>query len=391
MILTDDKQDQEQQQFTDLPPPAYADAVQSSSGSTQASSRPWGTESKRQPPQEGASPNAIASSSSHSVPSNSAGAGGLAAWFSFGALSRTDKEVKATVLGLVRDVVKQTPGPAGIAIFQSCAEACRTRNIRFDVLLQEKSIEGHTPLYWAILKRSRTEELGLLDLLLSFPLTEETRSDAANACMLQSDNELFQKLQHSPGWKQTARTGTEEMLLGSSPEDSVLVKNLEGDNGAFQAEFYVPEFQQRMRVSRNVQIEFIARERLWVVTFSRDYLTGNRRRGKRVKWTEPSAAGYVGITILDESNSTPFAGRIVIENVKNPNKSPLTIPLKAREPLRPARWSGDTVGVCSVDLASTSDGASLQHTGSSYIDSENGLRFKLEAKLTSDDPDCVIM
>jgi len=387
MILTDDKHEEGQPGDYVDQPPAYADAVQTPG--SQVSSRPWGTETKSLQRSE-EPPNAIASSSRPAAPT-AANSGGLAAWFSFGALSRTDKEVKTTVLGLVRDVVKQTPGPAGIAIFQSCAEACRTRNIKFDLLLQEKSIEEHTPLYWAIIKRRTTDELGLLDLLLSFPLTEETRRDAALACMLQSDNELFQRLQQSPGWKQTARTGAEEMLLGSSPEDAVTVKDVEGDNGAFQAEFYVPEFQQRMRVSRAVQIEFIARERLWVVTFSRDQLSGNRRRGKRVKWMEASPAGYVGITILDESHSTPFTGRIVIDNMKNPKKPPLIIALKARDPLRPARWSGDTVGVCSVDLATTPDGASLQHTGSSYIDEQNGLRFKLEAKLTTDDPDCVIM
>jgi len=364
-------------------PPAYVDAIGTASPSTPVR-EPKGQQALTIPER----PPPLNSSASTS---RSSGLSSAAAWFSFGAISRTDKEVKKTVLGLIRDVVRQTPGPAAVSIFQSCAEACRARQIQFDVLLQERSIEGHTPLFWAILKRKSTDQLGLLDLLLSIPLTSDTRSDAALACMLQSDNELFQRLQHSPGWKESVMSGAEEMLLGSSPEDSVSVVDVEGDIGAFKAMFLIPEFQQRMRVSRAIQIEFIARERLWAFTFSREPLSGTRRWSKKQSWIDSSPAGYVGITILDESAPTPFTGRITLENTRHPSRAPMTIILKSTSDLKPSRWPGDTSGVCSLDLATTTDGASLQHSGSSYIGEDNNLRFILEAKLTKNDPECVIM
>jgi len=380
MILPSDNKVVEQSNYQDEPP-TYSDSV----ASTNSSNWNRGTKGQSSSPLDERW-NAIPSTS---VSFRGTTFSSAAAWFSFGALSTTDKEVKATVLGLIRDVVKQTPGPAGVAIFQSCAEACKARHIQFDAILQERSIEGHTPLYWAIIKHKSSDQLGLLDLLLSFPLSADTRADASLACMLQSDNELFQRLQSSLGWRATARTGADEILLGSSPDDSVTIQNVEGDNGAFKAEFYMPEFQQRLRVSRTVQIEFIARERLWALTFSRDHLTGARRRSKRNHMMEPSSAGYVGITILDQSLPTPFSGRITVENLKNPSKPPLVVNLKPMEDLKPGKWG--MRGVCSVDLCTISDGPSLQHTGSSYIDERNGLRVKLEAKLVRDDPECVIM
>lgn len=400
MILNTEKRELAEQADFDEPP-TYTDAVGPTNTTTS-----WAREPKGYPPPGAPDSTNAAASSSKSIPKSASGStfSSAAAWFSFGALSRTDREVKATVLGLVRlclsfsplqcfpdlfqpsmqirDVVKQSPGPAAVAIFQSCAEACRARNLQFDALLQEASIEGHTPLYWAILKRKSSDELGLLDLLLSFPLTEATRSDASVACMLQSDNELFQRIRQSPNWRTTSTYRAEEMLLGRIPEDTVSVVNdtKAADTGAFKAEFHLPEFQKRMRVSRGIQVEFVARgeispyppttltkltlERLWALTFSRDNIT-NTRLSERRRAREGGSAGggYVGISLLDQSPPTPFTGRIIIEEAKTePSRKPVSIILRSgHSDLGPLRWHGDSRAVCSLSLADVPGGASLQH------------------------------
>jgi hypothetical protein len=53
----------------------------------------------------------------------------------------------------------------------------------------------------------------------------------------------------------------EEMLFGAVPQDGVTVyhDNKAADTGAFKADFHVPSFQKRLRVSKSVRLEFVAR------------------------------------------------------------------------------------------------------------------------------------
>jgi hypothetical protein len=154
--------------------------------------------------------------------------------------------------------------PDSLSILQSCAEACRTRDLSLESILQEKSIEGHTPLYWAIIKRPENapvnEALALIDVLLSFPLTEDTRAEARQACLLTSDNDLFQHLRASPGFSPTS--GADDILnLGKKGPDIVKVTNesKNAESGAFSAEFDINNFQRRIRVAKSIRVEFIAR------------------------------------------------------------------------------------------------------------------------------------
>jgi hypothetical protein len=43
------------------------------------------------------------------------------------------------------------------------------------------------------------------------------------------------------------------------PPDSITVEDVPGDEGAFAANFEIAHFQQRMRVSKRIALEFIAR------------------------------------------------------------------------------------------------------------------------------------
>jgi hypothetical protein len=205
---------------------------------------------------------------SPSSSSNSKGKGRANnSWFNFNA-SRTTREVRTTVLGLVRDLVREqnSDSRASLSILESCAEACNGYSLSLSTLLQEKSIEGHSPLYWAIVKRppdgDEDEDAipDLLTALISFasPLTPDTISDIRHACLLTSDQLLFQRLRMSPEF--APLSGTDEMLLGASiPPDEITVEDVPGDEGAFAVNFDVVHFQKRMLVSKHIELDFIAR------------------------------------------------------------------------------------------------------------------------------------
>ena len=185
-------------------------------------------------------------------------------WFNFGP-SKTKKEVNSTILNLIRDLVKQTSSSAGASgILDSCAEACEGYDISFSSLLQQRSIEGHTPIYWAIIKRPseppNPEDYDLVTALLSrsTPLTPSTISDIRFACLTTSDQALFQRLRLSPMF--SPMSGTDEMLLGGSiSPDEIEVEDVDNNGGAFVARFKILKFQNRMRISKGVNLEFIAR------------------------------------------------------------------------------------------------------------------------------------
>lgn len=189
-------------------------------------------------------------------------------WFNFGASRTTKENVHSTVLNLVRDLVKQqTSAPGASGILDSCSEACHAYDISFSSLLQKKSIENHTPLYWAIIKRpsepANPDDYDLVTALLSrsTPLTQSTISEIRLACLLTSDQALFQRLRLSPAF--SPLSGTDEIILGASiPPDTIDVVDVEGDEGAFVANFEILAFQKRMRVSKNIELEFIARGKI---------------------------------------------------------------------------------------------------------------------------------
>jgi len=99
----------------------------------------------------------ITSSPSSGLFFNNKGKGRTTNWFNFFA-SRTAREVRNTISGLIRDLIQEQhssfPGTAR-EILESCADACISHSLSLSTILQEKSIENHTPLYWAIVKHHR--------------------------------------------------------------------------------------------------------------------------------------------------------------------------------------------------------------------------------------------
>lgn len=149
-------------------------------------------------------------------------------------------------------------------VLKGCADACRVYGLALATLLQEQSIEGHTPIYWAVVKCSPGPDCTFAHELLSAfldhaaPLTESTLSDIRHACLENPDQALFQWVRRHPAI--TPLFGASEVLFsGAVPEDDVRVDELPGDNDMFIAHFRVLMFQKRMRVLKHVGLEFIAR------------------------------------------------------------------------------------------------------------------------------------
>lgn len=214
------------------------------------------------------------SESSSSGSTNDKGKGRAVAWlkFSESAQERKSREIRSTILGLVRDVIQEhlSNSQAAVGILQSCADVCMANSIPFSALIQEKSIENHTPLYWAIVKRLPDEHhdveehhgADLLSALLSHasPMNQGTVAELRAACLATSDQTLFQRLRQSPGFAPVS--GVDQVLLGVSLlPDEVTVEELPGDAGGFAASFVVPHFIKRMTVAKEIELEFIARSR----------------------------------------------------------------------------------------------------------------------------------
>jgi len=213
------------------------------------------------------------SSLSSSIPSSTKGKARATGWLNFSESSgsQTAREVRSTILCLVRDLIQEhiPSSPAATGILQSCAEACSAHSLSFSSILQEKSIVGRTPLYWVIVKRfpdqhqevEETSGPDLLSALISYasPLNANTIKDIRLACLETSDQPLFQRLRLSPEFAPVS--GSDKMLFGMTIlPDNISVEDLPG--GTFAVDFVIPHFHKRMVVSKRITLEFIARSKL---------------------------------------------------------------------------------------------------------------------------------
>ncbi|KAH9889274.1 hypothetical protein C8Q73DRAFT_747800 [Cubamyces lactineus] len=250
-------------------------------------------------------------------------------WFNFGPSARATKEVRATIKGLLRDLVKQADAQGALGVLESCADACRTYDLSLSALLQERSIEGHTPLYWSIINRPSPESSDTSSLtptstqgsserdrdvvmaLLSHaaPLTDATVDDIRLACLHASDHGLFQRLRRSPAFAPVS--GSDEILLGSTvPVDDVEVEDVPGDEAGFVVHFRIPMFQKRMRISQEIPLEFIAKGRLWSLRF-----LVAKESDSRLGYQHMRAGSWVvALSLLPHSPPTSIDSRLVIED-----------------------------------------------------------------------------
>ncbi|KAF7356529.1 hypothetical protein MVEN_00986500 [Mycena venus] len=300
--------------------------------------------------------------------------------------SSTTRQVRTTVLGIVRDLVKLQPtdqSTVAISILKSCVDACAANGLSIATILQEKSVEGHTPLYWAIIKRpasteSQDENLDLLTALLalSTPLNPATVSDIRLACLLMSDQALFQQLRTSPEF--APMSATDQMLLDATmPPDEIFVEDVPGDLGAFAVDFEIVRFQKRMQVSNAVVLEFIARGRMWRLSF-------NVSTHDRIHHA-PRGTWYAALSLLEQSPPTWVDSRLLVSAPEPDMKQQLSGPLgmfggkprprptlsvriKAKEQLWARRGGRGNEIIVPLDGSEANGGMGvLQYAGCPYI------------------------
>ncbi|KAI0253321.1 hypothetical protein BJV78DRAFT_1349886 [Lactifluus subvellereus] len=402
------------QAFSNDAPPPYQHALRPTSGptSTTRSSSPC---SKRQPKAR-----SKAATPSRWLPTSIFG------------LSKTAKQVRGTTQSLLRDLLSQARPDEHewLSVLSSCAEACSAQGLNFSTVLQDPFVEGHIPVYWAILKRptvpvkadhttppSDPDALVLAILDASLPLTPQGVADARLACMTVSDNALFVRLgQRYEGFSQ--RLGTDRVLLGGTDVvDSVSVEEQRNGGGAFTVRFSLTQFQLRMRVSKSAKIEFIACGRLWYLVFcvAGASVAPHSHTGHPGEWLvalglgEHSSPSWVDarLSIIDRAPpSSPPATpdpqsaahwSTTLRGRPQPPKHPesgkqrplVTIPIKTdSHQISPTGPTREVV----VSLEKFSSGATLQNDALSYVDAEGTLNAQLAVNLreTHELQNCII-
>ncbi|KAH8986228.1 hypothetical protein EDB86DRAFT_3082952 [Lactarius hatsudake] len=243
----------------------------------------------------------------------------------FGLSNAAKEQVRGTTQSLLRDLLSQARPSEHewLSVLTSCSESCDAQGLNFSALLQEPFVEGHSPVYWAILKRpvippradhttptTDPDTLVMAILDASIPLNAQSVADTRLACMTVSDNALFARLgQRYEGF--SPHLGTDKVLLGGADAvDSVVVDESHGGD-AFTARFSLTQFPLRMRVSKLARVEFIACGRLWQLVFAVAGAPGapHPHPGRVGDWlvslslSEPSSPAWVDarLSTLDQS------------------------------------------------------------------------------------------
>jgi hypothetical protein len=207
------------------------------------------------------------------------------------AQDKVKEMVQTRITGLLQG--RLPPGEDRMSTLSGCARACERGGLDFSTVLQETSIEGHPPIYWAIINRdvasgSRTlEPDSLVAAILAAcrPLSPASLADIRVACTMVSDNVLLQELFRLIPPLSHISTRDALLLSPANEEDRVDIEEKRNGTGSWVALVKIPRFRLRMRVCGSVSVEFIASGafcflfaylatltllpgRMWILTFS---------------------------------------------------------------------------------------------------------------------------
>ncbi|KAH9922096.1 uncharacterized protein B0H18DRAFT_1121113 [Fomitopsis serialis] len=276
-------------------------------------------------------------------------------------------------------------------VLKGCTDACRVYGLSLAALLQEPSIEGHTPIYWAVVKcgpgpqTTFTHELLATFLSCAAPLTETALADIRLACLENPDQELFQWIRRSRAM--TPLFGAAEVLFsGAVPEDEVFVEELPGENDMFVGHFRILMFQKRMRVLKHVGLEFIARGRLWGL----QVYVASAENARKMRHGAKPGAWVATISLLEGSQPAWVdSGFIVCTKdsaaTRSEGNDANWLRLKSGHQLMaPPRLNSVSASfkeAFAIDCLS-SDGP--------YVQPDGSLNIRLEASLKKHDSGCII-
>ncbi|KAG2127221.1 hypothetical protein DEU56DRAFT_915768 [Suillus clintonianus] len=180
---------------------------------------------------------------------------------------RSKKKRRATVLSHIREIATSldfAPSSTNITpILNSCAAALSAAE--FSDLLQQPNIEDHTALYWAIVNNRREAFEAFAEFIPQY--SHVGIYDLRRACMTISDNALFMHLDLGSNANPDSKDASLRHVLGC-PQDMIQVHEGDGlDNNRFTASFCFGMFQKRLRIARKLNVEFVARGRIWELRF----------------------------------------------------------------------------------------------------------------------------
>ncbi|KAH8823265.1 hypothetical protein DL96DRAFT_1617063 [Flagelloscypha sp. PMI_526] len=230
--------------------------------------------------------------------------------------SQYKSQLRGVIVEYIRDFVRkslETSYARGESILSQCKNVCIREGMVFSDILQENILEDHTPLYWLVIQHpssrypqvSRRDVQDSLSLLLRFtsPLKPETVSQLRHACLVNDDHPLFYRLMVAPELR-TVSEGNADLLYGRrGPLDLIDVHSSRDDSKAFIVQLTIHNFHQRMMVSKQVELDFIAKSRMWRVSF---------RTTEKSKPSEiPEHEWWFSVSLLDESLPTTFDSQLV--------------------------------------------------------------------------------
>ncbi|KAJ6487408.1 hypothetical protein C8R47DRAFT_1277048, partial [Mycena vitilis] len=158
-----------------------------------------------------------------------------------------------------------------LALLKSCSDLCGRHQCDLSALLQRKTLfHAHTALYWAIVNQldspSAPFELVAALLALSQPLDAATLTDIRRACIVARSQEMFHFFRMCPAVG--ALSEENRFILGCVvPPEEIQVNIMESPEQAFSVNFRIPMFRKRMMLSKPIEVEFVARDRLWRLSF----------------------------------------------------------------------------------------------------------------------------
>ncbi|KJA20474.1 hypothetical protein HYPSUDRAFT_68504 [Hypholoma sublateritium FD-334 SS-4] len=319
--------------------------------------------------------------------------------------ARTRAEVRSTVAALVSDLVRSpsgagTPAAAARGVLASCADVCAAHALVLADVLQDRAIEGHSPLYWAIVTRARgdagsanaegsggegeggaeaedEEKDDLVAALLAHcpALPPDAAHELRLACVAAADQGTFQRLRalFAPA------LGTDAVLLHSRRDDVRVVLPAQTADGAFAVRVEVPQYHRRMMVAREIALEFVARNRIWRLAL---LITGPEET-----WHGPPPGAWCIALALQDAASPPawLDARLFLLDAKfNATSDTASLPLRSKQMLEPPRDGAPLVQVV-VPLDGTPF-SGLQYAGNPATVPDDTLRLRLEAKLRKPDP-----
>ncbi|KAJ7021042.1 hypothetical protein C8F04DRAFT_1141999 [Mycena alexandri] len=232
-----------------------------------------------------------------------------------------DATVKAAVLEDVRTLVQPYAAdsiPERLTLLGTCAQLCVRHKLDFSLLLQGKAVESHSALYWAIVNNNEWPPrwpFALVAAVLSYsaPLTPETVREARRACISLRSQEMFHFLRMSPEFG-TLSTEDRYLLGVAVPPEDIIVEEIAGDALPFSVRFHIPQFQKRMMLGKDINVEFVARGRLWNLKF----YTASKPTAKHL--THGYWSGL--LRMVENSPMTPAAFGLVFLDARPSPSSP---------------------------------------------------------------------